>query len=65
MTWLVWLPLFGAAASGTTLAITYYLHWGFRFSRPRLGMTAEISFLLFILCLGLSVIGHLLSNPPS
>lgn len=65
MTWSVWLPSFGAAASATVLAVSYYLHWACRFRGPKLlGQIAEISFLILILCLGLSAMGALWSHRP-
>lgn len=64
MTWAVWWPLFGAAIAGTVLAMSFYFHWSFRYARKGLGLTAEVSAMLLIICLGAAAVTHLLSHFP-
>lgn len=64
MTWAVWWPLLGAAIAGSVLAISYYLAWSVRFRVKLLGATAEVTFLIFLFCLGSAAVGWLLTHQP-
>lgn len=60
----VWWPLLGAAIAGTVLAISFYLAWSVRFRVRVLGIAAELSFLIFLFCLGGAAVGWLLTHRP-
>lgn len=64
MTWWCWLSLVVAALAGTTLAISYYMHWTYRFERRLLGQVSEIAFLILILALASAAFGALWSGRP-
>lgn len=55
MTWGQWLSAATALVAGATLAISFYLHWSFRYTRPRLGLVSEIA--LFVLIVALAFWG--------
>lgn len=64
MSWSVWWPLFGAAAAGTVLAVTFYIHWSYRYTKRMLGLVSEVAALLLIVCAGGAAIAALLTNTP-
>lgn len=61
--WLWW-PLLVAASAATTNAISYYLHWSWRYEKRRYGIVAEISFLVFLASLGATAVGALIAHWP-
>lgn len=64
MTWPVWISLLGAASAGTVLAVSYYLAWSWRFTKKRIGMIAELSFLVLLVFLGGAAVSYLLTHIP-
>lgn len=65
MNWAVWSCLLVVVVSATALAISYYLHWSFQYTRPLFGMVAEAAWFVLLLAIGATALAQLLTHMPA
>lgn len=52
MTWGQWIAALVATVAGSVLAVSFYLHWTYRFQRRVLGVVTETAFLVLMVSAG-------------
>lgn len=64
MTWLLWTSLLGLTLSASTLGVSFYVHWSWRYQIKWLGIVAEVALATTILFGGGTGLAALLGHMP-